>query len=705
MEAHQTIPSRSGRRKVLQRHRAEFIAAGVAILTYAGTLPNDYSHDGCPIVRDNPKVNESGQWPAIWTTDYWSEAVYRHPNRDLLYRPVTLTSYRIVRGLFGDGPLPHRIVNLALYAFLCALVARLGWRLTNHESVALFSGAMFVVVPIHTEVLGDIVGRADLLAAVGMILTILAHGHSMSAERRGEMIWWRMATALIAFLAMGSKESAIGLVGVVSLFDALWHRRLPNGRRGVRWISWRTAGRLCYLLVPAAAYLLLRYHALGGVLYQAPRITKTVNVLADAPAWQHALGVIQLWGMYWTKTFWPGILCVNYSINAIRLATDVLDIQVLFGAAVALVLVIGAAVAWRAGRPQSALLTAAILITYAPTSNAFILMQVFFAERIWFIPSIWMALLLGMAAVRFCQRPIGTGACVLLLAGMAVRCWIRNVDWRNDGTLYASAYRDLPDAVGVQYLYGQWLAHHGHFSEGVELLNHALEIDPGFADAYRALGMAYLREGRLAEALHHLQIADLQVPGHPPTKAALVQARQKLMESDTQLSDLRRRAEGAPGDMESQLALIRRLRELGAVEEALARLRNREPDFGRRVEWLLERAVTLQFADRRAEAIEEYRRCVALRGENPQLALELASLLLERREGDDLKEAQMLVDRAVRLAPDMPMVNFLRAELLALEGRLPEALTFFERAIAALPPDSPQRRIFEQRAAALGRRP
>ncbi len=73
----------------------------MSLFCYANTLSNDFCDDGIPVVRDNGKITEPNQWGVIWTTDYWSETKDATPNRDLLYRPVSLSSYRLVRSIGG----------------------------------------------------------------------------------------------------------------------------------------------------------------------------------------------------------------------------------------------------------------------------------------------------------------------------------------------------------------------------------------------------------------------------------------------------------------------------------------------------------------------------------------------------------------------------------------------------------------------------
>lgn len=685
--------------------RAELVAAAAAIVCFLNVLPNDFCYDDDPIVRFNPKVNSPGQWLAVWTTDHWWETQDATPNRDLLYRPVSLSSYRLVRIVGGVHPLPHHLLNVILHALSCALIARLCRRLGGAESAALIAGTLFAVLPIHTEAVAAVVGRADLLATLGVLLALLMHRRSMTAATRLGVASWRAAAALAAFAAMGSKESGISVVALTVLMDAYWHRHLREPIGGRRWWAWGTLMRLAYLLIPLGVYLVLRGYALGGRLYQQPPATKTINVLVDAPTWQHVLGVIQLWGMYWAKTVWPHILSVKYSINSIRLATSPMDPHVVIGALILVGLVVASVVAWRNGVRSVAFLSAVLGLSYLPTANAMVLMQVFFAERVWYLPSVWIAILAGLAIMPLMRRPASWMVFGLLALAMTARCWLRNVEWQDNRMLYAAAYLDQPDAVGPLQLYGQWLVHHGQYERGVELLNRAIEIDLGFTDAHCALGEAYLQADDLATALHHLQMADMQAPGHPPTEQALARVSRELSERDEELKHLAQRVDENPGDVDAEVALVRRLRELGRAGEALARLRQREHLFGEHVTWQAEYAVTLVYLNDRDRAIERYRKCLELDPDDPQRAAELAMLLLERREDDDLDEAWQWATHAAKIAPHAPAVLGCRAELLAVRGDLAAAVALYDQAIRILPPDGAQRRVFEQRAKALGRKP
>jgi tetratricopeptide (TPR) repeat protein len=728
----------------------EGLSALAALVAFLNILPNEFSHDSVSIVQTNPLVNEPGRWVDVWTKDYWAHTASEIPDRDLLYRPVTIVSFRIVRALAGDKPLWQNLSNLALHVLVCVLVARLSRELGAGKIASLAAGVVFAVMPIHTEAVAAAVGRADLLATLGTLATLLSHNRSLCSASRLVGATWKCMAILSAFFAVGAKESAIGLAALVPLFDCYWrkrnvaqqnllnmeaplgsaHRRIGASAKDSLLALWHSI----YILLPVAAYLALRYHALGGVLHQRPAVSKTVNILVDAPAWQYVIGVIQAWGMYWTKMLWPAVLSVNYSINAIRLPTGVADGYVFLGAGIAATLIMVSIIAWRRGDSVPALLVAALMIAYAPTSNAFILLRVFFAERIWYLPSVWAAMLIGLALasawspMRMSRHHdkrgrtstpgqqasptfrLTPGTIILaavawaLVAVMAVRCWVRNADWRNSGTLCAAAYRDLPESIEVLHLYGQWLALQGDFARGVPLLQKAVEMDLGYTQAHRTLGRAYLSLGDPTNALRHLQIADMQVPGFGPVVRGIELARQAMRaDSAEAIRSLEAIALERPDDLEAHLGVVRKLRETGQPLEAVERLKRMEPRWSGHSEFQSEFAVTLVFLNRLDEAVERYRMSLQRNAGDVRSAVELAMLLLERRQDGDLDEAWSWADRANALSPKSPEVLVCRAELLALRGDLSGAIASYQKAIEELPVESPQRRIYEQRAKALGK--
>ncbi|MFQ5491416.1 MAG: tetratricopeptide repeat protein, partial [Phycisphaerae bacterium] len=619
-----------------------------ALVCYANSLGNAFCEDDLPIIVQNPLVTQPGGWGRLWLTDYWQVKATAVLDRDLLYRPVALLSYRINHLLGGLRPAGYHLVNVLLHGLVTVLVYRLGRRLTGSGTAAVAAGVLFAVLPIHSEAVDNVVGRAELLAA----LFVLGAIELFATGRR----WGIVAGSICAFAACASKESGLSVMVLVPLLDRCPRLGCSEPRTSVRAAvqvasshsSLRLspfAFRYVGLVVALAVYLTLRYVALGGALYQPVTLSKSVNVLVDAGAWERVCGALQLWGMYWAKTAWPAVLCLDYSVHAVEPATSLLNGRALTGLIVLLVLAGSAVWAWRRGFALPLVLTVCLLIAYLPVSNTAVLVKTYFAERLWYLPSIWVALLAGLLLARatgvaasplaFAIRNLpfafrlstfafrlSTLTFFLLMVVWASwsRCWQRNVEWRDQRTVYAAAYRDHPEAVRVLLGYGQVLIAAGELEPGIALLKEALLIDLGLIDAHRALGMAYLQQGDPTRALEHLQLADAQVPGHPPTQRLLERARVLVAQSAGQGVS---RAEAAvaadPDNVDALVGLADRLSEAGKLDEACSALRAGAERFAGSARFHHRLAVALVMTGRQDEAVGAYRRAIALDDANALL--------------------------------------------------------------------------------------
>ena len=88
--------------------------------------------------------------------------------RDRLYRPITIISFAMNHALGGNAPAGYRAVNILLHGLASVLLLWLGLRLGLREAEAGAVALLFAVHPIHTEAVNAVVGRADLLVAVGV---------------------------------------------------------------------------------------------------------------------------------------------------------------------------------------------------------------------------------------------------------------------------------------------------------------------------------------------------------------------------------------------------------------------------------------------------------------------------------------------------------------------------------------------------------
>lgn len=151
--------------KAKQKKDYTFIFSAVililAIAQYLNTLGHDYAWDDAIVIRDNVYTQEGlGSLKDIWT-----KPVYI-PQRDI-YRPIPQTTFALEKHFFPEGnPKVGHLLNILFYAFCSLLLFHFFKRLLPqyHLIFAFLASLLFVVHPIHTEVVANIKSRDEILA-------------------------------------------------------------------------------------------------------------------------------------------------------------------------------------------------------------------------------------------------------------------------------------------------------------------------------------------------------------------------------------------------------------------------------------------------------------------------------------------------------------------------------------------------------------
>ena len=172
-----------------------------------------------------------------------------------LYRPLTSLSYlyNYAERNGAPDPGPFHNFNFLLHAANIALVYALGLILFDGIPPALALAALWGVHPVLTEAVTNIVGRADMLAAFGVLASLVAYHHSLrrDGQARAALV---AGIALAATAGMFSKESGIVALAAVILYDQLFARDLPWNRRIPGWIA---------AAAPAVFFLVVRARVLA----------------------------------------------------------------------------------------------------------------------------------------------------------------------------------------------------------------------------------------------------------------------------------------------------------------------------------------------------------------------------------------------------------------------------------------------------------
>ena len=415
------------------RH-ALFLAALclAAFLAYSNSFHAGLAFDSQRVILADSRIQADtpDNVHQIWTGDY-----YNGTGSAALYRPLTTLTYLWNYADLGDGPnaAGYHVVNFLLHAANILLVYLIAFAIFADTWPAFALAALWALHPVLTESVTNVVGRADLLAAAGILAGLYCYLRSTAAAG-WRSIAWTAGVAAASYVAIFSKESGIVLIAVLIAYDLAFST--PRPRRV------RIAGYLAALL-PAAVFFAMRHTALAQV--SSLLIAYTDNPLQQTSFWISRLAALKVLGAYLCLLLWPAHLSPDYSYNQIPVAAGPLAfLALLFWLAVAA----AAILAWRRARPAFFFL-AFFAVTIAPVANLVLLVGSIMAERFLYLPSLGFLGVVVWAALQMRPR-IPARSIVIALAAvclaLAARTWVRNADWADDRTLWSAAVQVCPES-------------------------------------------------------------------------------------------------------------------------------------------------------------------------------------------------------------------------------------------------------------------
>ncbi len=494
--------------RALTLRRAVLIVVGVAVVVFANSLLNGFAYDDVSIIERNPTIQSWDRLPGALLAPYWPGPA----GPELaLWRPVTTGLFGLQYLIGGGSPLPFHLVNVALHAAVSGLLVLVLARLMT-LGIAFVAGLVFAVHPVHTEAVANVVGQAEITAALAVLAALAIHLGS------GPRTGWRRALAVGVLYAVGfgAKEGAVTLAGLVFLVDAAQERIGFRELQAYVARRWRV---YFVMLVVAVSMLTARATVLQGagapigpagfdLLYEVPKIWTLGEV------WTH---YVRLWvfPLDLSSDYTPNVIPVSLGWNATNVT----------GVVLGLVVLLGTWFAWRRadlGPGSRSARVAAFgivwfLIAISPISNTLFLTGVILAERTLYLPSAGLAAAVGWLFVRMARdRPRMAPAVLLvvLLAG-SVRTWTRNPDWRTHNTVFAVLMRDHPYSGRAQWSLGDHFIRQGQISQGLFAYRAAINLVGTHYGLLVHVAQTLVNLERPESADRLLAIATRERPDHP----------------------------------------------------------------------------------------------------------------------------------------------------------------------------------------------
>lgn len=383
------------------------------------------------VLSDNAYVKQGfAGIPDILTHDSFhgsiGESAYLSGGR---YRPLSQLMYAVEVGLAGGVSAPlHHAINVLLYALTGLVLLRFldRWLFRDAPGAAMVVTLLYLVHPLHVEVVANIKSRDELLSLLLILLTLDALLRWAQAPRMPTL-----ATAM-AWLALAllAKENAVVLAILVPVgFHVLTQLRARD------WLpAW--AG-VCAVI---ATYILLRMALIGTQVREVTEVMDNPYLLASAP--QRIGTILHVFGKYLLLLIWPHPLTYDYSYAQIAYRTPD-DPSAWLPGLILLGLLAGLVHTLRTRDPL-AWCIAFLLLTWGLVSGLLINIGAPMAERFMYQGSLPFLTGLGIAgsraldrwntAARTRQRTVQLATAGLMVAGM-LGTWHRLPDWRDNDTL------------------------------------------------------------------------------------------------------------------------------------------------------------------------------------------------------------------------------------------------------------------------------
>lgn len=458
LESHDYISIKFWRKNLLPA----FIVCISALALYFSTISFDYVLDDKIVYTQNNFVKKGfqGTWDILSKESFVG---YFGEQKKLVaggrYRPLSIVSFAWEYGIFGkrhniDFSDPTSVskikryshfFNALFYALSCLLLYRvLSFMFYENEknnpwyfSIAFFAAMLFVVHPLHTEVVANVKGRDEIMALIGALGAIyFAYKYLIKGSIVGLVL-----SGVCFFLGALSKENTLMFVALIPA--TFWYFTKADLKQ--IFIASSPA------FLAAFIFLVVRFQVVGF------GFGKEVTELMNNPFYgmnggEKSATIFYTLGVYLKLLFIPHPLTHDYYPYHIPKSTwtNVIPLFSLLGHILLL------AIAFM-GIKKRAVVSYCIffyLITLFITSNILFPIGTFMNERFIYMSSLGFCIFAAWFIQDFLKKKLGNKSSViataitsLLVLVFAVKTITRIPDWKNRMTLNKAAIKVSPNSA------------------------------------------------------------------------------------------------------------------------------------------------------------------------------------------------------------------------------------------------------------------
>jgi hypothetical protein len=434
------------------------------------------------------------------------------------YQPLTWLSWAAIYEVSGRNPFGYHLASLVAHGLNAVLVFLLVGRLMQAalgqgspvsqawlRLVAGAAAALWAVHPLRVELVAWASAFLHEQALLFLLVSVLAYiGAAQAQAQRRRWLYWG---AVCAYgLSLFSYPIGLGYVAGLVALDVYPLRRLGSRPGGwtdapARWVWLEKVPFAVLAGLCLGITIWARLHVQGG-WPQAPS-------LAEFSLAQRLMQACYVWAYYVWRPWVPfGLAPVYTSLLQVR-PGDAVFVQ----SAVFLGLVTVLVVTYRRPWPAALPLWFSYLVLMVPMLG--LTEHPHYAnDRYASLAGVLWSIALAAAGLKWCavghRRTVALAAAAVVAVGLGVLSWRQTEVWRDSVTLFEHTLTCLgrhPYRFDLHWRLGRVLTKQGRLDEAIQHLETAVQIAPGFAEAQFALGVAFERKGQVPEAIQRYRLA------------------------------------------------------------------------------------------------------------------------------------------------------------------------------------------------------
>jgi protein O-mannosyl-transferase len=392
---------------------------------YSNVLSGPFLWDDEALVKNNPAITDWRNIPTFFSFSSW-------PTEDgtSFYRPIQLITYVCDYTVWGLNPYGYHLTNVFLHFLVCASMYFFFTAIISAPGAVFCATALFAVHPVHTEAVSYISGRADLLAAFFLVITVFGFYHLSVQKKKTLSVFLLLVTFLGALL---SKE--VATVACIVVFICIYRRKK---RRVIQYVF------IVGMIIVTALYWYLRLEATDvAIAYDIYGFSFTERLRL----------AVTVFAKYFILMLAPISLHMEYAVfPPERFRSPVFIYSALF----ALALVISSFYVGRKFRVKAALSTLWYIVFLLPVLN-FVPINATFSEHWLYIPMIGITFLFAQIFSQISNKKVQVLflCCNIVVLGLlGFRTYQRNHDWTDPARFYQGILDYNPYNVKVLYNLG-----------------------------------------------------------------------------------------------------------------------------------------------------------------------------------------------------------------------------------------------------------